>query len=384
VEFASAFLNDRVAVQRAVGSLAAAELHDPLGVGVSAAERMNWLDSGRAAAFADNAVSVSEGMADGRMGGNGALATAEMAAGLRGGDVNQELLRQPAQRLVEYQVDNLADVAARLTAMEGQKHVVFFSEGFDSAALLDTKSGMIARSSAGAGDRTVNLLQSMIHVFERAGVFLDAVDIASANAESLQILAHGTGGEFVHNENDLAAGIRKLATRQEVVYLLGFRRREARGGAITVRVDGLPGGAHVTFRQGFGAPAERGEVDPLQLADILLNDIPQTGFRVATRFNAAPGGAELEFALSPKEIAPQLLAKTPYVDAMLYVFDAAGATVLASSKRVTFDQELRAADAPMILRESLKAKPGKYVAKAVVRIAGTQSLGFARREFTVE
>jgi len=385
VQFASAFLNDRAAVRRAIDTLATGELNDPLGVGVSAGERTAWIDAsvGGAQSVATNmGPGVTGG--EGRMGSNADLATAEIASAMRGGDANQENLVQPLHRAIGDQVDNLADVAARLTALEGQKHVVFFSQGFDAGVLGETASGLVARSSGGAGDRTVNLLQSMIHVFERAGVFLDTVDIASSATESLQILAHGTGGEFVHNESDLAAGIRKLATRQEVVYLLGFRRRDARHGTIGVRVSGLPAGAHVTFRQGFGPPAERAEVDPLQLADVLLNDIPQTGLRVGTRVNPSPGGEELEFALWPKEIGPQLVEKTPYVDAVLYVFDDAGATVFVSSKRITFDRKLRAADAPVILRETLKAKPGKYVAKAVVRIAGTQSLGFARCEFTVE
>jgi VWFA-related protein len=387
VQFVSAFLNDRAAVRRAIDTLALGELHDPLGVGVSAAERSTWLDASGAAAQAMPDLDMGPGVTGGEgrlMGSNADLATAEIAAAIKGGESNQDNLRQPLLRAIGDQVDNLADVAARLTALEGQKHVVFFSQGFNGAVLNEGSSGMVARSTAGASDRTVNLLQSMIHVFERAGVILDTVDIASSNAESLQILAHGTGGEFVRYQNDLAAGIRTLATRQEVVYLLGIRRRDVRRGKIDVRVSGLPAGAHVTFRQGFGPPAEHGEVDPLQLADILLNDIPQTGLRVGTRFNPSPGGAELEFALWPKEIAPQLVEKTPYVDAMLYVFDAAGATVFVSSKRVTFDDKLRASDAPVILRENLKAKPGKYVAKAVVRIAGTESLGFARRELTVE
>src|SRR5262249_30756724 len=165
---------------------------------------------------------------------------------------------------------------------------------------------------------------------------------------------------------------------QAAVYILGFKRRSDAPGTISVRVEGLPRDARVTFRPGFGPPRERGEVDPLRLADVLLNDIPQHAFRVGTRTRSVRGGAELEFALWPNEITPQLVRKTPYVDAMLYVFDASGVAVMVRSKRVAFDNP--GAAAPIVLRERLQAAPGKYVAKAIVRVAGSEALGFARTD----
>ena len=72
-------------------------------------------------------------------------------------------------------------------------------------------------------------------------------------------------------------------------------------GSISVRVSALPRGAEVKYREGFGLTKAPGDVDALRLADVLTNDLPQNGFRIATRFNPRPGGAEIELALFPQE-----------------------------------------------------------------------------------
>ena len=400
VQLASPFVNDRAAVRRAIATLSVGDLNDPLGIGLSQAEHTAWTRSsagvadGQADPFGQQSGAgetpgqeLASGSAIGER-GRAALATAEMAAALRGGAANQATLKEPAQRLIELQVNGFADLAMRLAALEGQKHVVLFSEGFNSR--LVHNEGRFSPDDAGPSDRLLAVLQSMSRTFHAAGVFLHTVDVAGlrhttdpfAN-DSLQFLAHQTGGEFVHNRNDLAAAITDLTHRQQVVYLLGFQRRDDRGGDIDVRLTGVPRGTRVTFRPGFGKPVRNGEVDPLQLADVLINDVPQTGLRVASRIEPRAGGAEIEFALFPQEIVPQLVDRSPYVDAMLYVFDANGAAMMVKSKRIAFDEKRKDSNAPIVLRERLDAPPGRYVAKLVAHIAGTRSLGFAKREVEV-
>ena len=80
---------------------------------------------------------------------------------------------------------------------------------------------------------------------------------------------------------------------------------------------------------------------------------------------------------------PQLVPKTPYVDALIYIFDSKGATVMAKSERISFDGRLRESKAPVVLRGKLDAPPGSYIVKAVAHIAGTQSLGFVKRDLEV-
>ena len=56
---------------------------------------------------------------------------------------------------------------------------------------------------------------------------------------------------------------------------------------------------------------------------------------------------------------------------------------MARSERVKFDARLRERKEPIILRGKLDAPPGRYVVKVVAHIAGTQSLGFAKRDLEV-
>jgi VWFA-related protein len=375
-QFQSAFLRDQAAVLRALYTLHGGKINDPLGVAISSAERATWASAGEkgvaVAAEQENFADMLEG---------------EMADAIRGGQANQEALRQPAQRLIEFQVGNLADTAARLAALEGQKHVLFFTEGFKSTRVTDIT---VKQGPPQSDDRLLRFVRQMHDTFASAGVMLDTIDVAglrhtfdSLENDALYMLTRGTGGRVVVNRSDLVEAVNTVTTAQSVVYILGFHPRDRRQGRISVKVSGVPRTAEVSYREGFGFAKAGGDGDALQLADVLTNDLPQSGLRIATKFEPRPGGAELQFALFPEEIVPQLVNKTPYVDALIYVFDAKGATIMAKSERINFDGRLRESKAPVILRGKLNAPPGGYVVKAVAHIAGTQSLGFVKRDLEV-
>ena len=306
---------------------------------------------------------------------------------LRAGDDALVTKVKVKSNLIEFQLDNLADAAARLGALEGQKHVLFFTEGFDSTRITDIK---VKQGPPQVNDRLLGFMKRLHETFASAGVMLDTIDIkglrhtfADLENEALYELARGTGGRVVANRNDLVEALDSVTTAQSVVYVLGFHPGDRKRGKISVRVNGLPRGSEVTHREGFGYVKANGDVDALRLADVLTNDIPQSGLRIGTRFEPRAGGAELELALFPQEIAPQLVEKTPYVDVLLYVFDAQGATVMAKSERVKFDARLKESKDPIVLRGKLDAPPGRYVVKAIAHVAGTQSLGFAKRDLEV-
>src|SRR5205085_11904226 len=267
------------------------------------------------------------------------------------------------------------------------KHVVFFTEGFDATRITDIK---VKSGPPQVNDRLVRFMKRLHDTFASADVMLDTIDIkglrhtfSDLENEALYELSRGTGGRVVVNHNDFVEAIDTLTTAQSMVYILGFRPRDRKRGTISVKVNGLPRGTEVSYREGFGFAKVGGDVDPLQLADVLANDIPQTGLRIATKFEPRAGGAEIELALFPEEIVPQLVPKTPYVDALIYVFDSKGATVMAKSERISFEGRLRESKAPVILRGKLDVPPGSYVVKAVAHVAGTQSLGFVKRDLEV-
>ncbi|HEY6138263.1 MAG TPA: VWA domain-containing protein [Thermoanaerobaculia bacterium] len=364
LRFVIPFLNDYVAVRRAVATLQSNDVKDPLGVGLTSKQRKTWTEiEGR-----------SQGL--------------PLAVGFRtgdpyvdeiieGGEVNQELSRQMLRDDVEQQFAGLGAVAARLAAMEGQKHVVIFSAGFSNELFVDRGRGYQE------DPQMHRFLLRMADAFRAAGAFLDSIDVVgnrSADAsESLRRISEPTGGETIRNTNDLAAAFTRLTASHDAVYLLGFRRGDATAGTIDVRVAGLPRDARLSFRTGFGKPAPQRDLDPLQLADIVINDIPQNG--LSLKLEATP--QEISILFRPPEVVAQLLPAKPYVEAMLYVFDEHGGTALFRSKRLPFD----AKQAPKVnvagVREGVSLPPGRYVVKALLHVAGTQSVGFARSELLV-
>jgi hypothetical protein len=84
-------------------------------------------------------------------------------------------------------------------------------------------------------------------------------------------------------------------------------------------------------------------------------------------------------SMAALELHPAEFADAKEIEALLYVFNTDGTAVAGYTKRIPIAQR-----APIVLRQKFVLPPGRYVAKAVVRIAGTPSLGFSKTEFTVE
>jgi len=365
VRFVIPFMNDYVAVRRAIATLESNDAKDPLGVGLTAKQRKRWAEiEGRA-----QGVPLAIGFRTGEPYADEIIA---------GSEVNQQLSRQMLRDDVDREFSGLGTVAARLAALEGQKHVVVFSAGFDAKLFVELGRGY------NEDPQMHRHLREMVEAFRGAGAFLDSIDVVGNRpadaAESLRRMAEPTGGETIRNTNDLAAALARLTASHDVSYLLGFRRRdEDAAGEIAVRVAGLPYNARVSYRTGFAKPAPRREIDSLQLADIVVNDLPQNG--LSLRLETTP--REIAILFRPAEVVAQLVPETPYVEAMLYVLDEHGGTVLFRSKRLPFD----AGSAPRAgvagVREKVKLPPGKYVVKALMHVAGTQSLGFARAELVI-
>ena len=237
-------------------------------------------------------------------------------------------------------------------------------------------------------------LADMVRAFRAAGAFLHGVDISGVrlernardNQEGMLRATRPTGGDLLSNTNDFAKALTVLSTSQESVYILGFQRHGKDGGDINVRVKGLDRGTRVAFRPGFGAaPATaKKEVEPLLLADIILNDVPQSGVSLQSGVTTTEEGAEVAVSFARAEVIPQLLDARPAIDLMFYIFDEHGATAGFKAKLVTFDAASRVPSGYVTIREPFALPKGKYVAKVLLRVAGTNSLGFARREFTIE
>jgi VWFA-related protein len=365
VQFITAFTSDHVVITRAIETLALSRQHDPLGIAISTAERVDWAPP----------TDDDNGFSSGRRGDE---ADAAMAQAIAGGTANQEIQKEPEKKLTEAILINFADLAGRLANLEGQKHVLYLSEGFK---VFDSKMD----------PRHPKLLSDMGRAFHQAGVFLDAIDIAGLRPSftnagnflsptnwNLQLLTDAAGGEFVHNRNDLNQAIGSVLERQEALYILAFHRRNTRGGTINVRVRGVPRGTHLSFREQFGDVGPKRLVDPLELADILINSTPQHGATVLLSLRQQ----ELMIKTPSAEIVPQLTSAAPFVDVLVYVFDEKGSVVLENQKRITIDTK-QTADS-LNIRVPLDLPPAAYVAKCLLRIGNGSALGFSEMKFRLD
>lgn len=303
----------------------------------------------------------------------------------------------------------LGELAKRLSGMEGYKHVVYLSRGFNIAALTGItgpgKHGGL-RNAFGSNRRAgstltyspnaslMRQLKATAQQFTDAGVFLDAIDTAGlrpmqelSDNESLTAMVRPTGGTLIEHRNDLTDAMQALIDRQRVVYILGFRpdstTRNNDTNRINVRLVDAPRGVRTAFRPAFSTSvAPPDTADRLRMADIVMNDIPQNGVTAELRAE----GTLVELEIPGREVLAHAVGGAVGAEAMFYIVKDAQ-VVAFRTKKVTVDvarAESGLNEKPLRVVEPFDLPPGKYAAKVLVRIDGTGALGFARVDFTVE
>jgi len=320
VWFAAPFTRNRDALARAIRSLNSSRSGDPLAIVMTDAERAVAADWSNTESFA----------------------TVEAV---------RDLARMELLRAAEDQVAGLADVSERLAALEGQKHVVFLSEGWSglNLSLLDD-------------------LVSMHRRFDASGVFLHAVDLEGVSQsltanDPLYALTSGTGGKFIHSRNDIGRALTRLSASLDHGYRLGFRPANAKRGYNTIEVRVKERGVHVDHRRGFSSEGERANVeDGLYLADVLLNDVPQTGTAATLTLRDGTLSAEIPM----REIA----AQGQNAELLVYAFAADGSALMYHREVIAVSSADEAKTFAIAVPEGTK------VAKALLRVNG--SLGFSR------
>jgi len=380
------FTRDRLALRHAVRSLRVSLSGDPLHLGLTPGERGG--EAGRPTRLEDPRFDVNVG------------------------DVDWEYEKRVSQEIYE-----LGELATRLGGMEGYKHVVFLSPGFNSTVLSgivierrdvgDVRTGPLTSLYRVNDDisRTLRYppnaalmldIRYMHEKFAKAGVFLDAIDIAGLrymqtlyDNESLYALTRDTGGTVIDKRNDLARCLNLLMDRQRVVYVLGFvpPKTNKETNSINVKLVNVSRGVHASFRPSYSTTVDPADsADRLRLADIVTSDIPQNGVTTAANVETAPGSATVEMTVPGPEVLAHAVAGTVGAEAMLYVFN--GPTVVTfTTKKVLIDVQRAEAglqQQPLRVRETFNLPPGKYAAKVLVRIDGSGALGFARKDFVVE
>lgn len=405
LQLAVPFTRDREILKHAIHSLRMSSVEDPLHLAISAAEKAS-LDSdtrkGEAGGGADN-----QGIT---------YANTPRQAVL-------ELNLDSQRELAGFEVDSLADLAPRLAPIEGLKHVVLMTGGFDSTLIhgvtLNTRgqggidqrpghgyatprpvfNGQVPSTNALAPELQ-HKLNHMYASYTASNVFLDTIDLAGVREppfnwtpsknESLFTLARDTGGTVVENRNDFVDALQHLNDLQRVVYVLGFHAHDTgrNENALKVRVINVPRGVNVTYRPSYAAkmPATSTR-DGLRLADILTNDIPQTGVTMSVGVRSADANATLDVTISGKElIALSSDGKSVDGEALMYIYSGPG-VVAFQQKKITIDvAQAREAlgGSAVTLAQEFHLPPGQYAAKVLVRLEGSDAIGFARADFNMQ
>lgn len=274
----------------------------------------------------------------------------------------RDMARVQLRRRAEDQIEAFRALSQRLSSLEGQKHVVVMTEGFEGYANDAVTDSMVYLA-----------LRDMDRAFQQSDVFLHTLDLEGlqmtpAIEDAHHLLSAGTGGMAYTNRNDLAGSLASLSGQLSIGYRLGFRPQKVRAGHNTVRIKVRSGrGLSIRHRLGFsGTPQTTDTDEGLYLADVVLNDVPQTG--TAATLELGKGVLHARVPMQP--LAAQLGA-AGVADLLVYVFDQNG-------KAIAFhEQKIRVpAGATGETTLDIPLPPGAKVAKALLRV--DDSVGFTK------
>jgi hypothetical protein len=184
--------------------------------------------------------------------------------------------------------------------------------------------------------------------------------------------------------------------QQELVYVLGFQSTVKSPGKLhdlKVNLVNVPGGARAVHRLGYFeggtkyTPTER----TINAADVMVRDIPQDAVHIAALTVPFPAVGEkasvpVVLEISGADLLSNANGDDIAAEVFLYAFDERGTVTDRLYDRLSLGvaksgQKLRAGGVKYIA--SLSLPPGGYAVKTLVRIAGTDRMGFARNDIVV-
>jgi VWFA-related protein len=294
----SHFTNDREHLFSVVNSLGLAETprtQGPLGF-----------------TFPDFAQASSDAMAD--QGGSGSMGDAEFA----------ELLARAESMTERIYTAHVSDfirdinrLSIALNAIKGRKHIIFFSEGFDSKVIAGSEAGLgadvaafvasggvpSADSVSRFGDTAlrVELYEALkrtasadcpIHTVDIGGLRTQAGEVARFEGsardlasirrgqDTLTVLSRETGGQVYKNINELDKPLENLLKITNTYYVLGYYPDDTKkeGKYRDIKMKTSRKGARIFYRKGYYEPKPYSKYSKLekkvQLVEYVVNDLP--------------------------------------------------------------------------------------------------------------
>lgn len=326
--------------------------------------------------------------------------------------------------------DALQDLGKILGSVEGRKHVILFSEGFDGRLLFGRQPDFFDEdmqreiraiedgryAEVDTDDRYGNtqlqvLVDQMLREFSRANAVIHAVDISGLRADlpeerrartvgrdALFYIANETGGGFHEDANDFGEELREVLASSSVTYLLSFEPSDPGepGGQrrITVRAR-APKGSQISHRMGYVTPRPYGDLHPMEkrllASDLIATATETDGLGVdvlAAPFRAAADEAYIPVII---EVGGDGLLDTHEashlpVEIYAYVTDDRFRMRDFFSQVVTLDLAGRLdafANTGLKYYGHLNLGPGKYLVRVLARNAVTGRTGVATVELDV-
>jgi VWFA-related protein len=299
-----------------------------------------------------------------------------------------------------YTYTHLYDVVRRLSAMPGQRVLVFLSPGFIPSTLWTEMTDLIDR--ANHAKITINTIDARgLYTPDLNGDIADpgrlnpktAGIIASyrvqaqfAQEEVLADMASGTGGTFFHNRNDIGEGLKRAAAAPEVSYLLGFSPQN-------LKIDGKFHELKVTLtdkrkvsiqaRRGYYAPrtikdpeaAAKADIEEAIFSQDEIHDLPldlQTQF-FKIDANAAKIAVLSHFDLRGVHFRKVGDRNDDNLTIATAIFDQNGNFVIGGEKilqmKLLANTYERLSHSGLTVKSSFNVKPGTYMVRQVVRDA---------------
>ena len=310
-----------------------------------------------------------------------------------------------AEHNMQVAIQSMHDVIRRMSVMPGQRSVVLASPGF---LVFDRHFDLLEIADrAIRANVTINTLDARgLYTFipggdasQQSGVNLatqnlkDQYQKASAISEGdvLAELADSTGGTWIHDNNDLAGGFKRLTVPPECYYILGFAPENLKfdGSYHSLKVSlKNPAGVSLQARRGYFAPKH--PMDAAQEADLEIeetmfsqdewHDIP---VELHTQFFKSSDVAAKLSVLARIDVRQLRFRKADgrNVDTLTVVtgvFDRNGNYVSGVEK--TFDLHLKDESlagklaSGIIVRSAFDVAPGAYFVRIVARDAEGQKM----------
>lgn len=318
-------------------------------------------------------------------------------------------------------MDGLSAVANMLNSVEGRKHVLYMSEGFDGELLFgtdDIQAQLRINQQVEAGqtqdvDNDVRFGDSQarkvvdraLEVFRRANCSIQAVDIGgmvagrkNTNIEALSYMARETGGDTFANFNQLGDAVGQMLDKNSVTYLMSFQPEnlelDGEYHELRVKAPGAPRGAEVFHRQGYFPPKPYSQLSGMERrlstaqqviggqqggdiqASVLAAAFPAPGKAYVPVLIEADGNSLL--ATNRGEVLP--------IELYAYALDEGGAVRDFFVRQLPLDVN---ASGPALKQKGLKywghfdVGPGKYTARVMIRNVETGATSVQTSQFEV-